>query len=456
MKRASYLLKNTLMLTAVSLLLRSASLFFQTRLTAIIGAEGVGLFQMIISVQALAVTLATSGIRFCTTRLLSEELGAQRPGSVGGVMLRCFSYSLFFGLLSALALFLLSDKIGVWTGDPRISRSLRFFAPSLPFVALSAVIGGYFVACLRPWKSSVVQVFEQLFFLALILFILPLLYRLGISQTCAAVCACLTTSNFVSFALAFVLYRFDRGLSRERKTPCRGTIKRILKISLPLAFSSYARTILSTFQHLMVPPALRRSGASASQALASYGTVHGMALPVLAFPQALFIALAELLVPELTSAQVRGDMKKAEKLAGKILSFTLVFSSVIALFFFIFGKKLGDMLYRGENAGHYIRLMAPLVIVMYADTVTDGILKGLGLQLHAMVINIADALLCLIFVPTLLPLYAVNAYVAMIVLSECFNFALSFHCLSKNLNIRLFPSLFCKKRKSGSRLPPLG
>ena len=109
------LIYNTLLLTGVSLYMRTLSLLFQVYVSNKIGASGIGLFTLIISVQALAVTLATSGIRYAVTRLVSEELGMGRPGGVDKVMKSCFSYAAFFSTLALGVLYFGADYIGsVW------------------------------------------------------------------------------------------------------------------------------------------------------------------------------------------------------------------------------------------------------------------------------------------------------------------------------------------------------
>ena len=94
---------------------------------------------------------------------------------------------------------------------------------------------------------------------------------------------------------------------------------RLLRIALPLAASAYARSALTTFQHLLVPRGLKAAGWSADGALAGYGTIQGMALPVIFFPSCILAALSELIVPELTASQVQGDMEGIRR-AGRELA----------------------------------------------------------------------------------------------------------------------------------------
>jgi stage V sporulation protein B len=82
--------------------------------------------------------------------------------------------------------------------------------------------------------------------------------------------------------------------------------------------------------------------------------------------------------------------------------------------------------------------LAPLIPLIYVDLVTDGCLKGLGQQMWNMWINILDALCGVLLVYTLLPTYALTAYICIIYFNELLNFTLSFSRLLKVAKIRLF------------------
>ena len=436
MTRLSPLLKNTILMTLVSLGLRLTGLLVNSRVAGLLGAEGMGLMQLGLSVEALAVTLAASGIRFSVTRLAAEELGLGRRSSLRSVVRCALRYALFFSSLAVLLLTFLAPAAARLAGDARLRLPLRCFALSLPFLAMNSVFGGYFTAVLRPWKATVSQVLEQLLAAAFTLLALSRLPPDRPELCCAAAALAGAAADLASLLLSLAFY-----LAEQRGVPLPrgdgGAGRRLLRLSLPLALSSYARTALSTLQHLMVPRALERGGESASAALGVYGTVSGMVLPVLGFASVFFNALSELLIPELTAAQMRDDRKMLERSAGRILSACLVGSAGIAAILFLLGPSLGRLLYRSSAAGSFIRALAPLVIVMYLDSVVDGMLKGLGLHLSSMLINVADAALTLLSITLLLPRFGVPAYIAVLYGSECFNFALSFLRLRRLLHIKI-------------------
>ena len=432
----SPLILGTLRVTLASLLLRLLGLYVNSRITGLMGAEGMGLLQLGMNVETLAITLGTSGIHFSVTRLVAEELGKGRPGAVRGILRSALLYALVFSGGAALLMALGARTAAALVGDERLTLSLRCFALGIPFLALNSVFSGYFTAVYRPWKATLSQGAEQLVMTALTLCLLPLLPPGRPELGCAVVGLSSAGADLCSFLFSCLLYRLERRGDEER-LPLRGGLGRLLRLSLPLAFSSYARTALSTLQHLLVPRSLRRSGETASAALSVYGTVSGMVFPVLTFASVFFSALSELLIPELTGAQVRGDRARMDRTASRILSGCLLFSAAAAAVLFLLGPWLGRKLYRSAEAGMYIRLLSPLVVVMYLDSVVDGMLKGLGLHLSSMFITVLDAGLTLLGVFFLLPRFGIRAYIGLLYFSECLNFSLSYLRLRRLVQIKI-------------------
>ena len=420
------LIVNTALMTSASLLMRCIAMGFQGYLSGRIGAAGIGLYQLVMSVELLASTFAISGIRFAVTRLVSEELGMGRAGGVHGAMVRSALYALIFGSAAMLLLTRFAEPVGfLWIGDARTVMSLRILAFGLPCLALSSVISGYFTACGRIWKPSLVHLIEQC---AVVVFVALFLERApegDIELSCAAVCAGVTASDMLSLALMLAFYLGDRRKYGSRTGESIRLTGRMLSVALPLAVSAYARSALSTLEHLLVPRGFRKSGLSADAALAGYGVIQGMAIPVLSFPSCLLSSLAENVIPELTGAQVRGEREKIRREVRSLLTMSLLFAIAVAFALFVTSDFIGSALFASSEAGKYIRLLAPLIPAMYVDMVVDGCLKGLGQQVWSMGINILDAGLGVLLVYTLLPIGALDAYIGIIYFNELLNLALS-------------------------------
>lgn len=448
MRQKHRLLYNTALLTASDIVLRVIALAFQVWLVGQIGSSGIGLFQLVLSTGMLATTLAVSGIRFASTRLIAEEIGT-KSGGVSSAVRRCELYALCFGVLAAILLSAFAEPIGfLWIGDARTVVPLRIFAVGLPFIALASVYLGYFSAVGRVYKSAFASILESLVRIATIVFLLRRCTSGNLEESCRAVILGGTISEGFSFFLLGMLCLLDQRHHRIRGNRSGNLTKRMLQIALPLAVSAYMRTSLTTLQSLLVPKGLRAAGFTAESAISGYGIVTGMVFPIIAFPSCLMAALAELLVPTLTEAQVAGRTGQVTRIIETLLRRCLLFSLGVAGILFTFSDALGQAIYQSADAGDYIRLFSLIVPIMYMDIVIDGCLKGLGEMLHNMAINIIEALVGVILVYTLLPVYALNGYIAIVCFTEILNFILSFRRLRHHVPlqihfIRIIAPLLC-------------
>ena len=239
MKRV--LVYNTALLTASSLLMQGIAMAFQVWLAGRIGPAGIGLYQLVLSVTGLCATFAISGIRFASTRLVAEELGLENPGGVRAAMGRCLGYGTLFGFAAAMILWELAEPIGfLWIGDARTVRSLRISALSMPCISLCSSMSGYFTACGRVWKPTLIHLIEQLSGIALVAFFLAQVPAGDIEKSCAAVTLGRAAADVLSLVLMALAYLFDRrGHYHDTGAGGRLTV-RMLHIAVPLALSAYA------------------------------------------------------------------------------------------------------------------------------------------------------------------------------------------------------------------------
>ena len=291
------------------------------------------------------------------------------------------------------------------------------------------------------WKTALAQFFAQLLRMGLSMLFLTGYGRGDLAGVCAALSMAGTAAEIaLSFALA-VLYLADRKRFCPAGECGTALTPRMLRIALPLASSAYARSALNTFRQLLVPRGLRLSGLSAESALAGYGVINGMAMPVLLLPSCLPLSVAELLVPALTEMQVAGERERVRRSVREMLGKTFLLSLCAAAVFFVFARPLGMLLYGSAEAARFLRLLAPMVPFLYTDIVTDGCLKGLGQMMASMAFNIAEAALGLVLVWALLPRWALTGYLVTLYLCELFNFTLSLLRLRKVVkNPGFFPS----------------
>lgn len=448
MTNAKKLLTNTLLLTVASFIMRTVSVSFNVYLTNKIGADGIGLFQLISTVYGMAITFSVAGIRLAAMRLVADNAALGKYND-RQIMRRCLVYSFVCGTVIALLLSLFSAFIGEkWIGDLRSVPSLRLLSLSLPFVAMSAALNGYFTSVKKIVRYTAVQLFEQIFKIAVTVFSLKRAVSGGLEAACVAIVFGISSAELFSLCCSYTLYRLSvcKPKSVEKGTEIW---KRIFRIAIPDTVGSEMRSILMTVEHLLIPVGFRKSGSDPQSALATYGVIHGMSLPLVLYPSALLSSLSGLLVPEISSLHIAGNKSRIDYMIARVMHLTLIFSVGTAGIMFFNAKKLSLAVYGNDSSFTYIQLFAPLIPIMYCDMSVDGMLKGLDQQVSYMRYNIIDASLCVVLVYLLVPIFAVKGYIIVVFVSETVNFLLSFRRLTMVSNVRIsffkdiFIPIFC-------------
>ena len=418
---------NSLLMVGVTLLMRAIGVGFNAYVASRAGAQAMGLYSLLSGVYGFAVTLACSGIHLGTTRTVADALGKGDHALARKYASRALCISLFFGSLACALLFFGAPVAGTrWLGDARTVLPLRILALSLPAVAVCSCLNGYFTAVRRVWKNAAVQLSSQGLRIFGTAFFLSLLLPDGDLYACIALVLGTLLTQIFELLLSVFLYFLDKKhLKSAQNTTQSGVTRTILGITLPVAFSSYARSGLITLQHVLIPRGLARSGASWESALASYGVLHSMVLPVVLFPSAFISSFAGLLIPEVAEAKVQGDLARVRRVARRIFGIAMLFSIGVAGVMLCFSHALGLAIYDSLQAGTMIAALAPLIPIMYVDSAVDAILKGMGQQVYSMNVKIIDALTSVILVILLVPKFGVTGYVFTIYLTEILNTTLS-------------------------------
>lgn len=433
MGRKSSIFYNALMLTGVNLLLRLVSTSFQVFISGRIGAGGVGLLQLVLSVASMAMTAGMAGVRTSTMYLTAEELGKNRKQNVSWVLSGCIVYSLIFSVTVGAVVYGFAEPIAKdWIGDIRTVDAVRLFAVFLPVSCLSGVMAGYFTAANRIATLAAVEVAEQLCSMAVTAWGLICWAGHDIGKACQAVVlggcmgGCLTLCSLV-------FLRIRERAKAGTRIPVAG---RLTEIALPLALADDLKVGITTVENLMVPKRLAQY-AGTGIALAQFGTVCGMVFPVLMFPAAILYGLADLLIPEMARCNASGSRQRIRYLARRSLRLALFYGVACGGVLFVLAEPLCMMFYKSREAAQYLRWFALLAPMLYGDAVVDALNKGMGKQRICVRINIFTSLMDVVGLYLLLPVLGMRGYFISFLLSHAVNAMLSLGLLLKITNLRI-------------------
>lgn len=410
------LITGTLLLTAAGLTTRLIGFFYKIFLSRTIGAEGIGIYQMIFPIYGVCYAFTTSGAEIAISRFVSRENGAGRKRSARQVLTAGLCLSLGLAIPTAFFLYenaaFLAQRVLL---EPRTLRLVQIMALTIPFGACHSCICGYYYGCKKPAVPAAAQLFEQLSRVGAVYLIYRVACEQGRSLTPLTAVIGLVIGEFASmlFCIFFV--------SGEYASPGKWAVapeapsflsltRQMLFLALPVTGNRLCMNLLASAESILLPLCLQQYGLTAEQALSVYGTLSGMALSFILFPSVLTGALSVMLLPSVSESQAAGEDAKLARTVRKTVSFCLPLGICFTVLFLLFGRFLGNFFFRSSLAGDFIITLAWICPFLYLNHTLHSILNGLGRTGTGFFNNLVGILIRIFFVLGFVPRFGIEGY----------------------------------------------
>lgn len=419
MKKLTYI-QGAFILTITNLVTGSLSFIYRVFLTRAIGSEGIGVYQLVLPLYFLFITLVSGGITTAVSKLIAEQAPSRNNINMHKIVRICVFTIGTWSLVLCSLIFFNADYLAKYVlKDYRTFLSIMVFTPAILFISISAILKGYFFGLQDVKPPAFIDILEKLIRLGGLLLTTYFLLPFGIEYVCAGVMAAMAAGELISLALLYFIYKIKKAAPGALLTapstalPVDSTaviIGKILKLALPLSLSGALTTIMDMVIAIIVPMQLRAAGYSNSSALSLYGQVTGMVMPLLFYPFIIVASLGITLVPAITSSYAAGNWIALNKKCNDSLKISSVIALASTAFFLIFPWELCRIFFKCPEAGDLLFWMAFVCIFEYWQFTLFAILNGLGLQhivLKNSILHIIISVLCSYF---LIPIPSIGIY----------------------------------------------
>ena len=410
------LISGTLLLTAAGLTTRLMGFFYKIFLSRAIGAEGIGIYQMIFPIYGVCYALTTSGAEIAVSRFVSRENGAGRPRSARLVLTIGLGLALGLAVPTAFLLYTNAAFLARYIlREMRTLQLLQIMALTIPFGACHSCICGYYYGCKKPAVPAAAQLFEQLSRVGAVF----LIYRVacgqgkGLSPLTAVIGLVIGEFASMLFCVFFVSGQ-NAAPGKSAGSPDAPSLfslaRQMLTLALPVTGNRLCMNLLASAESILLPLCLQQYGLSSEQALSVYGTLAGMALSFILFPGVLTGALSVMLLPSVSESQAAGNHAKLSRTVRKTVSFCLPLGIGFTVLFLLFGRFLGNFFFRSSLAGDFIITLAWICPFLYLNHTLHSILNGLGRTGIGFFNNLAGILIRIFFVLGFVPQFGIEGY----------------------------------------------
>ena len=415
------MLYGTLLLTGTGLLSQALGFLYRIALSRLIGAEVMGLYQLVMPVYSVLLSVTAVGLTAAVSNLSAEYHARGDRGAVSALLRRCLALFLALAALAAAIVIPFSDSISVYLlGDARTRLGLLLLVPCLVLTGVENLQKHYFYGTGRVLPAAVTELLEQILRSVLVLALVWASTPATPEEAVGAIVLGMALCEVASALTQTVLFRLDLG-PREalpgQALPGRVLRRKLGRIALPLGLAALLGNGISSANAVLIPRLLVLGGMDQSQAVSTYGVTFGMTLPLLLLPTAFLSALGLVLTPKLAQcsalgqgAEIRRLIRRWVGLANRILIPALALLAVL-------GPALGRALYGDPRVGDHLPLLALGVLFSCWQALGACALNGVDRQgTSAAIALVSDGvqlvLTCCTVVPFGMGGYAVSFTIA--------------------------------------------
>lgn len=361
-KKQSFV-KGALIISAGGFLSKILGAVYRIPLVAILGGEGMGIYQMVYPLYCILLTVSASGIPTGIARIISS-------GSSYGAERRAFYLYGGIGLIGSLLMFALSAPLAAAQGEAGVALCCKLLSPSVFFVAIISVVRGYFQGKGNMFPTAFTEVLEQGVKVAAGV-ALASFYSGDIQKATAAAVFAVTVSEALTCIISIMMYAGGTNKIKPLYKQKSVSVKAVLAYTVPLTFTAIALPVSQLLESIAVVNILRRT---AQDATVLYGIFSGCAVTIINLPVSVTYGLAAASVPNISPLAEKGDIKGAKKEVSRALLYTVAIALPCAVLLYVFAPLAARLIFPSLE-GDEKSLLITLVRVMAVNAVTSSLVQ---------------------------------------------------------------------------------
>ncbi|HBG23330.1 MAG TPA: polysaccharide biosynthesis protein [Peptococcaceae bacterium] len=387
--KAQSFLSGAFVLAAAGIVVKLLGAAYRIPFTRIVGSEGIGIYQMAYPIYTTLLALSTAGIPVALSYLIAESraVGDQRRARQVFFVSLCFL--LILGSIMAVGLYYISPFLAQRVlGDPRVYHSLIAVTPAVFVISIVSAFRGYFQGWQLMWPTAFSEVVEQVVRIITVLMAAYLLMPRGVEYAAAGAASGTFTGGCAALLLLVLVFiwfekREMSGTAGRWRLGIRFTdvlriIKRLFTYAVPISAGSLVLPLVQVIDTVIIPNRLQDIGFTIEQATSLYGQLSGMAGTVVYLPAAVTTSIAMSLVPHLSAAISRNDLREVHQKINTSLRITNMLCLPASAGIMVLATPIMELLFDDPSAGIITAWLAAAALFTGLQQTTAGALQGIG------------------------------------------------------------------------------
>lgn len=433
---------SALFLTVLSTISQILAFGYRVILSRLVGAEVMGLYQLVMPVYSVLMSLTAIGLTAAVSNLTSQYLAWNNSRGVAQVINTCLKVFFLLMLPLAVLVFLYSDPISVYLlGDARTQLGMILLVPCVALTGVENLHKHYYYGSGLVRTPAVVELMEQFVrtaaVLGLLIAFLPQYPERVVGLIVAGMVICEVFSSITLCVLVRSRWH-RRGLQGAgEKGPVRR--RRVASIAVPVAATSLLGNLMGAANATLIPRKLVEGGMTRSAAMSEFGVVCGMTLPMLGLPIVFLGAMRLIMVPKLAQSTALGRWDEVRRRINRAMSAVSVLTLPSMAMMVVLGPDLGRLLFKQDGVGEFLFPLAIAMTISCYEAILSSALNGVGKQGESALISILCSALQLAIVLTTvaLPNVGMKGYVVAVLVSSALELLLTIWRVVRHTEIKL-------------------
>ncbi|MFP4199358.1 MAG: putative polysaccharide biosynthesis protein [Halanaerobium sp.] len=385
-KKGSFI-KGAAILTAAGLAARVMGFGYRVILTRIIGAEGMGLYQMAYPIYTVLLVVSRSGIPVALAKLIADKIAVDKKKEAYKIFKVARKMSFIVGLIISIIMALSAKPLILLLSlDPRSYYAVLAISPAIFVVSIMASYRGFFQGLqdmVPTAKSQILEQFIRMFtMIGLVVFLVPF----GLDYAAAGASFGAVSGAFAGLLILLYIYTkrkkkifsFLEGGYDSIELSTKSVVKRIVSLGIPITLGALVMPVMSLVDLVFVPNRLQAAGYMVREATTLYGMFSAVAMPLVNFPTIITVSLSASLVPAIAEAFTLGKQKLINYRTETALRLTILISLPSAAGLFLLAEPLTEIIFAEAGAAVPLRFAAWGVFFIALQQTSTGILNGIG------------------------------------------------------------------------------
>lgn len=415
--------------TVFSTVEKFLSFFYRIVLTRIIGAEGLGIYQISLTVFAVFLTAASSGIPVTVSRLMAKSNAKNDINGKHSAVTAGVACTLAVTVPVALILFLGKNAFSFLFSDPRCVDIFLILLPGLVLTSVYAVIRGSFWGNKQFLAYSVIELAEDAVMVGVGIALI-----FGVSDPVLGA-RYATISVLASYIFSFAVSLFWYFKSGGRFVNPKKQFKPLLSAAMPVTAMRTSTSLLNSTVAVLLPAILMSAcGLTSSEAVSLYGIAVGMAIPMLFIPNTFIGSIAVVAAPELSENFYKGNTNSVRYDVEKTLRAAIFIATILIPILFAAGGSISIFLYDNELCGQIVKVSAFIILPMCITMMSNTLLNSMNCEKQTLLYFTVGAVVMLICVFFLTRYLGVYSYVLGLGLAQIITAIFNLRLLKKKCN----------------------